>query len=80
MANILSRIWSLITGCFRRQLDDEIERVIERHEEHHAIAHSQATPIIIQNWSESPRMARRNAVSDFTQIGGYDKFRQSLRL
>lgn len=84
MANILSRIWNFITGCIRRELDQEIERVIEQHEGHHALAHSQSAPIIIQNWSNSPNispaMLRRNAVSDLSQIEGYEQFRQSLGL
>jgi hypothetical protein len=81
MANILSRIWSALTACFKRQLDDEIVRVITEHEQHHAVHHSTSAPIIIHNWNESPRLKkRRYGVSDLTQIEGYEEFRKSLRL
>lgn len=80
MANILSRIWSAITACFQRQLDDEIVRVIKEHEQHHAAHHSASAPIIIHNWNESPRFRRRNGMSDLTKVEGYQETVNNLKL
>lgn len=71
MANILSRIWGAIASCFRRKLDDEIIRVMEKHEEHHAIAHSGIPPIVIilDSNREMPELVRRGPFSDFGGLG-----------
>jgi len=82
MANILSRIWSALTACFQRRLDDEIVRVIEQREEQYAnyvilrraqdIPATQTPPPVIimmnGNAKRSPRIKRRNAVSGLEQL------------
>lgn len=67
LLDLLRGAWNIIAGCFRRQLDVEIERVIEAHEQVHPVI---SAPILI-SFNVSPeihRRLRRNAVPDVGDI------------
>ena len=67
MFELLRSLWNSLAACFRLELDAEIDRQIERHDQAHPVI---SAPILISFNMGMPNNfpVRRNAVSDLTDV------------